>query len=73
MTQETPEPRKGMPSPQLDEATFRQRFLARYIDPAFESLSDELDKIAGAAWEGYSNHRKAPRTEKAGPGYADPN
>ena len=72
LTQETPEPRKGMPSPQLDEATFRQRFLARYIDPAFEPLKGELDKIAGAAWEGYSNHRKSPRTQKAGADYADP-
>jgi multimeric flavodoxin WrbA len=69
----TPEPRKGMPSPLLDEATFRQRFLARYIDPAFEPLSAELDKIAAAAWDAYSHHRKSPRTQKAGPGYADPN
>lgn len=67
-----PEPRKGMPSPQLDEATFRQRFLARYIDPAFDDLSAELDKITTAAWEGYSNHRKAPRTRKAGEAFSDP-
>ena len=61
-----------MPSPQLDEATFRQRFLSRFIDPAFDTLSAELDAIAAAAWDGYSHHRKAPRTRKAGPGYADP-
>ena len=72
MSHPTPEPRKGMPSPQLDEATFRERFLSRFIDPAFDTLSDELDTIAGAAWDGYSNHRKAPKTRKAGPGYADP-
>ena len=35
-------------------------------------LSAELDAIAAAAWDGYSHHRKAPRTRKAGPGYADP-
>ncbi len=72
MAHPTPEPRKGMPSPQLDEATFRQRFLSRFIDPAFDTLSAELDAIAAAAWDGYSHHRKAPRTRKAGPGYADP-
>ena len=72
MPHPTPEPRKGMPSPQLDEATFRQRFLSRFIDPAFDTLSGELEAIAAAAWDGYSHHRKAPRTEKAGPGYADP-
>ena len=72
MTQ-APEPRKGMPSPQLDESEFRRRFLSSYQDPAFDSLKAELDAIAGAAWDSYSNHRKSPQTRKAGPGYADPN
>ncbi|MDB5471874.1 MAG: NADPH-dependent reductase [Caulobacter sp.] len=71
-TRPTPEPRKGMPDPQLGEAEFRQRFLSPFQDPAFDNLKDELDRIAGAAWDGYSHHRKAPRTRKAGPGYADP-
>ena len=71
MTQ-APEPRKGMPSPQLDEAEFRKRFLSQYQDPAFDPLRGELDRIAGAAWDGYSNHRKSPKTEKAGTGYSDP-
>ncbi len=69
---EAPEPRKGMPSPQLDEAEFRRRFLSRYQDPAFDALRDELDRICDAAWDGYSNHRKAPRTVKAGAEFADP-
>jgi multimeric flavodoxin WrbA len=72
MATPAPEPRQGMPSPQLDEVTFRQRFLSPYIDPAFSGLSEALDKIAGAAWDAYSNHRKSPNTRKAGPGYADP-
>ena len=71
MTQ-APEPRKGMPSPQLDEAEFRKRFLSSFTDPAFEPLAADLDRVAEAAWDGYSNHRKSPRTRKAGPGYADP-
>jgi multimeric flavodoxin WrbA len=61
-----------MPDPQLDEAEFRRRYLSAFADPAFDSLRVEIDRIAGAAWDGYSNHRKAPRTRKAGPGYADP-
>jgi multimeric flavodoxin WrbA len=61
-----------MPSPHLDEPTFRKRFLSRFVDPVFEPLSDELDRIAAAAWDAYSNHRKAPKTRKAGAGYADP-
>ncbi len=67
-----PEPREGMPSPRLDEAEFRRRFLGQYIDPGFDRLQPELDKVAAAAWDAYDNSRKAPRTVKAGPGYADP-
>src|SRR4051794_12168474 len=67
-----PDPRKGMPSPQLDETEFRKRFLSTFQDHAFDPLKSELDKVAGAAWDGYSNSRKSPRTRKAGPGYADP-
>jgi len=67
-----PEPRKGMPDPTLDKSEFKSRFLDQYIDPGFDNLHDELDRIADAAWDAYDNSRKAPRTRKAGPGYADP-
>jgi multimeric flavodoxin WrbA len=61
-----------MPSPRLDEPTFRKRFLSRFADPAFEPLAGELDKVAAAAWDAYAHGRKSPRTRPAGPGYADP-
>ena len=64
--------RKGMPSVQLDKAEFKKRFLTRFYDPAFEPLKARLDKIAEAAWDAYDDCRKAPRTRKAGPGFADP-
>jgi hypothetical protein len=57
-------PRKGMPSPRLNEGEFRKRFLAQFQDPSFASLARELDSIAAAAWEVYSHSRKAPRTRK---------
>lgn len=73
MAEEAPAPRKGMPEVKLDEAEFRRRFLSQFVDPAFAPLRAELDRIAGAAWDGYDNGRKtAGRTAKAGPGYADP-
>ena len=72
MSERTPPVRKGMPSPRLDEPTFRKRFLSRFPDPAFDALRGELDKIAGAAWDAYSHERKSPKTRPAGPGYADP-
>jgi len=64
--------RKGMPSVQLDKATFAERLKQRFYDPAFEPLKAEIDKIVDAAWDGYDDSRKAPRTRPAGPGYADP-
>lgn len=67
-----PEPRKGSPSPELSEREFRRRYLSAFADPAFTPLHAELDKIAAAAWDAYSNHRKAPHTRKAGRGYTDP-
>ncbi|MDB5425759.1 MAG: NADPH-dependent reductase, partial [Phenylobacterium sp.] len=72
MPQQAPEPRKGMPSPQLSETEFKARFKSRFQDPAFRPLEADLDRIAHAAWDGYCNHRKAPLTRKAGPGFADP-
>jgi len=65
-------PRKGMPSPRLDEPEFRKRLLDQFKDPAFDALRVELDKIADAAWDAYAHSRKSPRTRKAGPEFADP-
>lgn len=67
-----PEPRKGMPSPRLDEAEFKRRFRNQFKDPGFDKLAVELDRITDAAWDAYDNSRKAPHTHKAGPGFADP-
>jgi multimeric flavodoxin WrbA len=67
-----PEPRKGTPSPRLDEAEFKRRFLSQFPDRAFDPFAPELDKVACAAWDAYSHQRKSPDTQKAGPGYANP-
>lgn len=61
------EPRKGTPSPRLEEAEFRRRFLNRFQDPAFDSLRSELDKVASAAWDAYEHQRKAPAPERPAP------
>lgn len=66
------EPRRGSPDPTLSEQEFKRRFLAQYADPAFDSLQDELQRIAEAAWRGYHEYRKWPRTRKAGPEFEDP-
>ncbi|HWA47071.1 MAG TPA: flavodoxin family protein [Dongiaceae bacterium] len=64
--------RKGQPSRQLDKAVFIDRFRRRFFDPGFDSAETELARLAEIAWDAYDHSRKAPRTRKAGPGYADP-
>ena len=56
----------------MDRAEFTRRFLSQFIDPAFGALSDDLQRVADAAWDAYYNSRKSPKTRKAGPGFADP-
>jgi multimeric flavodoxin WrbA len=68
----TPEPRKGTPSPRLEEAEFRRRFLSQFKDAAFHPLRAELDQVVTAAWDAYKHQRKSPETSKAGPGFHDP-
>ncbi len=71
-TGKTTQPRKGMPSPELDEAEFKRRFLSQFEDPCFEPLAAELVRVSSTAWDAYIGARKAPRTGKAGAGYDDP-
>ena len=67
-----PQPRTGMPSPRLDEGEFKRRFRSQFLDRSFDSLQVELDRVTQAAWDAYAHSRKAPRTRKAGPEFADP-
>ena len=64
--------RKGMPSTKLSREEFDRRFRSRFTDPAFEPLEAEISAMTTAAWDGYINSRKSPRTRKAGAGFADP-
>jgi multimeric flavodoxin WrbA len=67
-----PQVRKGQGDSQLSREEFSKRFREQFYDPAFEPLSREIDRITQVAWEGYEQGRKAPRTRKAGAGFADP-
>jgi len=67
-----PDIRKGMPSVKLSREEFERRYRARFADPVFRPLEAELNAIIAAAWDAYSNSRKAPLTRKAGPGFAYP-
>ena len=56
----------------LTREQFRGRFRERFYDPAFDDVRPEIEKLCERAWDGYINYRKAPRTQAAGPGFADP-
>ncbi|MGG7606769.1 flavodoxin family protein [Massilia sp. BKSP1R2A-1] len=66
------EVRKGQAPAKLGRDEFHIRFRNAFHDPGYDSLARELDAIEQVAWEAYHEGRKAPRTVKAGPGYADP-
>src|SRR5215467_10785051 len=67
-----PRIRKEMPDVQLTREEFKRRYRQRFSDPAFDALAAEIDRLADVAWEAYDDGRKAPRTRRAGPGFADP-
>ena len=64
--------RKGQAPAPLERAEFGIRFRASFIDPAFRAEDGSIAKLEEIAWQGYIEGRKAPLTQKAGPGYADP-
>ena len=64
--------RKGQAPGHLDRDEFSIRFRNRFRDPAFRSEDEALARLESIAWDAYQDGRKAPRTRKAGPGYADP-
>ena len=64
--------RKEMPGVKLSREQFAERMHAHFYDPAFRPLTADIERIVEVAWDAYDNSRKAPVTQKAGPGYADP-
>ena len=70
--QAKPRVRTGQTPTELSKDEFIHRWNQNFYDPAFEKKRAELDAIGEIAWEAYHDSRKAPRTRKAGPGFADP-
>ncbi len=64
--------RKGQAPTQLERDQFSVRFRASFVDPAFRVEDQSLSRLEQIAWEAYTQGRKAPLTQKAGPGYVDP-
>ena len=64
--------RKGQAPPPLARDEFGARFRAAFLDPAFRLEDQSIERLEAIAWDAYIGGRKAPITEKAGAGYADP-
>ncbi|WP_301101156.1 flavodoxin family protein [Propionivibrio sp.] len=64
--------RTGQAPGRLTRAEFSIRFRATFIDPAFRAEDQSIERLEDIAWLAYTDGRKAPYTQKAGPGYADP-
>ena len=64
--------RKGQAPGNLERVQFSGRFRASFEDPAFRVEDTAIARLEEVAWEAYSKGRKSPVTQKAGPGYADP-
>jgi multimeric flavodoxin WrbA len=67
-----PKVRTGQGSTRLSKDEFLRRWKERFYDPAFDPERDQIDRLAEIAWDAYDDHRKSPRTRKAGPEFADP-
>ncbi len=67
-----PDIRKGQAPAPLPRDTFHIRFMQSFQDPAFDIEAASLRRLEDIAWQAYQEGRKAPVTQKAGPGFADP-
>ncbi len=63
---------EGQVADYVTREEFRRRFEANFFDPAFAKERDAIRRLEAIAWDGYKEARKAPVTQKAGKGFADP-
>ena len=64
--------RKGQAPAPLGREQFSQRYRAAFFDAAFRAEDASISRLEAIAWQAYIEGRKAPVTQKAGAGYADP-
>jgi multimeric flavodoxin WrbA len=64
--------RKGQFPGMLTREQFHERFQQAYFDPAYDPERNALARIEAIAWDAYCKNRKSPVTQKAGPGFEDP-
>jgi multimeric flavodoxin WrbA len=56
----------------LSREAFGERFRREFYDPRYDPEREAIGRLEEIAWRNYSDARKAPITQKAGSGFADP-
>jgi len=64
--------RTGQAPAPLTRAQFSERFALRFQDPAYEGEHEAIARLEEIAWLALKDGRKAPFTQPAGRGFADP-
>ena len=64
--------RTGQAPKPLNREQFHERFARRFYDPAFAPEHEAIARLEDIAWEAMKEGRKAPITQPAGRGFADP-
>jgi multimeric flavodoxin WrbA len=72
MTDTVPQIREGQAPAPLGRDEFHLQFMRSFQDPAFGPVQTALAQVEEVAWTNYRDGRKAPATQKAGAGFADP-
>lgn len=67
-----PKIREGQAAWPMPRDEFAQRFRQRFFDPDFDPAAADIERLIEIGWKNYCESRKAPRTRKAGAGFADP-
>ena len=72
MAKTQPKIRIGQAPNIIIRSEFSNRFKKSFLDPAFRVEDEAIDKLEEIAWHAFIDGRKAPLTQKAGKGYANP-
>ena len=64
--------RKGQQPAELTREQFHERFMRRFMDPAYRVEHEVIARLETIAWQAMKEGRKAPITRRAGNGFQDP-
>lgn len=69
---EKPKIRKSGSEWRISQEEYCKRFNENFFDPFFDAYREQIAQLAEVSYQSYLQGRKAPRTQKLGEGYQDP-